>query len=500
MMRLPLAAALATLLALAADRSHAQTAYAQAAPLTPDARREAAERFDRGLRLFNQGENAGALVEFKRTYQITGDPTTLFNIGLVYAELKRPVDAVDALDTLLKSAAKLGPEQRKKAEQVRAEQWTFVAFLQIGSNVPALIEIDGVEAGRTPLAGTLRVAAGNHIVGVVASGYAPSRKTVDIAGGETQKVGFELVPGEAAIGHLSVHCSLPAAEVWVDGRQQGRTPLAATLALDPGAHHVEVRRDGYRPAIADIRLDLGAVAEVTLDPEIDASEIALGGGNLTVIVSEQDALLSIDGRPAVPVAGAIRLPVGPHHLTVARAGFEPTDLDVTIARGATFATTVSLQATADTRDAYLSRIHDRRVLGWSITGGGVAALATGVVLLVTGRSALNSANANLDAVDQEFVHFSGARCDPAIVTNVTKPMCDALLANANQRVTDANTRLTVSYIVGGVGAAAAIVGTVILLTGDDPGRYDRKSASSGRPSLLGWVGGGGGGLLLLGRF
>jgi hypothetical protein len=38
------------------------------------------------------------------------------------------------------------------------------------------------------------------------------------------------------------------------------------------------------------------------------------------------------------------------------------------------------------------------------------------------------------------------------------------------------------------------------LTGDNPDRYDRKSASSGRPSLLGWAGGGGGGLILLGQF
>jgi hypothetical protein len=88
-------------------------AVAQTPTLSPAARQEAAERFDRGLRLFNQGENAGALVEFKRTYELTGDPSTLFNIGLVYAELKRPVEAVDALDMLLKSSAKLGPEQRQ---------------------------------------------------------------------------------------------------------------------------------------------------------------------------------------------------------------------------------------------------------------------------------------------------------------------------------------------------------------------------------------------------
>ena len=292
-MRLAFAFAIGTIvLSLAAG------ARAQRAPLTPEARKEAAERFDRGLRLFNQGENAGALVEFKRTYELTGDPSTLLNIGLVYAELKRPVDAVDALDTLLKSNAKLGPEQRQKAERVRAEQMTFVSFLQIEANVPSMIEVDGVEAGHTPLEGTLRVAAGHHIVGAVAAGYPPSRKTIDIAGGETQKLSFLLVPGEAALGHVALHCALPAADVWVDGNQSGHTPLTQTLALNPGLHHVEVRRDGYRTAAADIKLDLGAVADVTLEPEVDAAALAQSGGSLAITPSETGAEVSIDGRPA----------------------------------------------------------------------------------------------------------------------------------------------------------------------------------------------------------
>ncbi len=473
-------------------------AAAQTPMLSPAARQEAAERFDRGLRLFNQGENAGALVEFKRTYELTGDPSTLFNIGLVYAELKRPVEAVDALDMLLKSSAKLGPEQRQKAERVRAEQRTFVSFVEISSNVQAMIEVDGVEASHTPLTAPLRLAAGHHVVGAVAAGYAPLRKTIDIAGGETQKLSFELVPGEAALGHLALHCALPAAAIWIDGTESGRTPLAATLALNPGPHHIEVRREGYRPAIADIKLDLGAVADVTLDPQVDPAEMASSGGNLIVTVSETDALLSVDGHPAEALAGPIRLPVGPHHLTLTRAGFEPSELDVTIARGATFNTTVNLQATADTRDAYLARIHERRVWGWATAGVGVAALATGVVLLVTGHSALNSANDNLTAVDQEFVRGSGKPCDQS--QQVDQAMCAALLDNANQRVSNANTRITVGYIVGGVGVAAAVVGAVVLLTGDDPGRYDHKSASSGHPTLLGWATGSSGGLMLLGQF
>ena len=480
-------------LVLLAGRAGAQTPT-----LSPAARQEAADRFDRGLRLFNQGENAGALVEFKRTYELTGDPSTLFNIGLVYAELKRPVEAVDAFDTLLKSSAKLGPEQRQKAERVRAEQRTFVSFVEVSTNVQAMIEVDGFEAAHTPLGAPLRLAAGHHVMGAVAAGYAPSRKTIDIAGGETQKLSFELVPGEAALGHLALHCALSAAALWIDGTESGRTPLTATLALNPGPHHIEVRREGYRPAIADIKLDLGAVADVTLEPQIDAAELSTSGGTLVVTVSETDALLSVDGRPPEPLAGPIRLPVGPHHLTLTRAGFEPSELEVTVARGATFNTTVNLQATADTRDAYLARIHERRVWGWATAGVGVAALATGVVLLITGHSALNSANDNLTAVDQSFVRGGGGVCDQSL--QVDPAMCAALLDNANQGVANAKDRIIAGYIVGGVGVAATVVGAIVLFTGDDPARYDRKSASSGRPTLMGWATGSSGGVMLLGRF
>ncbi|HEY6475347.1 MAG TPA: PEGA domain-containing protein [Polyangia bacterium] len=471
-------------------------ARAQTAPLTPEARKEAAERFDRGLRLFNQGENAGALVEFKRTYELTGDPSTLLNIGLVYAELKRPVDAVDALDTLLKSNVRLGPEQRQKAERVRAEQWTFVAFLTVDANVPAQIEIDGVEAAHTPLSATLRVGAGHHLVGAVAAGYPPSRKAIDIAGGETQKLSFTLVPGEATLGHLALHCSLPDAFVFVDGAESGRTPLTQTLALNPGPHHVEVRRDGYRTSSADIKLDLGTVADVTLEPEIDAAAVAQSGGSLAIAIGETDAKISIDGRPPEPLAGSIRLPAGLHHVSITRAGFEPGDLDVTIARGATFNTTVNLQPDAQTRDAYLAGIHARRIWGWSLSGAGVAAVATGVVLLITGHSALDSANANLATVNMSFV--MGGTCD--FRYDVNQDACKATFADAQQRVTDANNRIVAGYIVGGVGAAVVITGVVVLLTNDDPAKYDRRTSSAGRPTLLGWTTGSGGGLTLMGRF
>ena len=46
---------------------------------------EARERFGRGLRLFNDGDNAGALAEFERAYALSPHPSVLYNIGLVNA-------------------------------------------------------------------------------------------------------------------------------------------------------------------------------------------------------------------------------------------------------------------------------------------------------------------------------------------------------------------------------------------------------------------------------
>src|ERR1019366_4662633 len=164
------------------------TVLAQPTAATEVTRQEARDRFDRGLKLFNDGDNSGALAEFKRAFELIPNPLVLYNIGLVYSAMGRPVEAVDALDKVLAAQGALTGDRLARAKQTRDDQAARIARVSVVTNVPAAIELDNVEVGHTPQTAPLAVAGGVHVVGAVASGYVPMRKEVTVAGGATADV------------------------------------------------------------------------------------------------------------------------------------------------------------------------------------------------------------------------------------------------------------------------------------------------------------------------
>ena len=186
--------ALSSALYFSSSAAHAAEP-AQAPPKTEAElnKAQAAQRFDRGLQLFNEGDNAGALAEFKQTYALMPNPIVLYNIGLVYAAMSRPVDAMDALTPVVDSAT-LSPEQRARAQKTLADQQQRIGRVSV-TTVPAgaRIDVDGVEVARTPLTTPLRVAEGSHVIGAVADGYAHARKEIIVAGNADASVNFELI-------------------------------------------------------------------------------------------------------------------------------------------------------------------------------------------------------------------------------------------------------------------------------------------------------------------
>ena len=218
---------------------------------SPAAKLEARERFDRGLRLFEKGDNASALAEFKRANELVPNPLVLYNMGLVYAAMNRPVESVDALGAFLAQATHRQREQRRRATETRDEQETRIARLTVQTQTPATVDVDGIEVGQTPLPEPIRVASGAHVVGAQAPGFLSTRKEIFLAGQTATTVVLTLLPAANKLAQLAVSSSPVGAEVEVNGNTVGVTPLSASVAVSPGEVRVVLPPSGlFAPSSA----------------------------------------------------------------------------------------------------------------------------------------------------------------------------------------------------------------------------------------------------------
>jgi hypothetical protein len=484
--------ALTLTLTLAPQLALAQAPAPAPSPSSDAARTEAADRFDRGLRLFNGGDTGGALAEFRRAYELIPNPLVLYNMGLVYAQMGRAVEAKDALDKVLASPGSLSADRAANAKTTRDALAARIAEVNVKVSVEgATIDVDGVEAGKAPLAQALRVTGGPHVIGATATGFAPLRKEITIAGGEKQDVSLELVAMQGKLAHLVVNTKLPAADVFVDGQRVGKTPLPASVSIAPGPHHVEVLRPGYTTAVTDIALGDGANGQVTLEPQEDPAAMQPIAGTLDVQVSEGQPMVTIDHRALGAYIAPIKLAPGPHHVMVEEGNFEPLERDVTISTGTTAVLQAQLYPTPEFHSRYKARATSQRLWGVISMVGGAVLAGGGIGLLVYDNGQRGPAQSTIDTINAESVRHSGLPCDPG---GLNAMQCDLQKAAAQSTVDDANTRDYAAWAGVGVGAAALGLGIYLFATAH-PDTYDRPVQSSQVTPTF-WMGheGGGGSL------
>ena len=499
------AASLALVVIGSAAPAHAAegtpTAAAPPAGPSPAVKAEARERFDTGLHLFEKGENAGALAEFKRAYQLIPNPVVLYNMGLVYAAMNRPVDALDTLSQFLADPGTAGAQQKTHAEQVRAEQDKRIAQLVVLTDHPATVEVDGVEVGRTPLAKPIRVGSGSHVVAVEAPGFLGSRREVTLAGQLTETIAMAMQPTDTRMAQLVVTSAVPGAEVLVNGKRVGATPLPASVAVPPGNVTVSLQRAGYLTATQNIALDEGARGELVFTLAEDPVAPVSIKGRLVVTSSEPGSELIVDGGTRRPLAGPVFLPIGPHHVRVEKGGYDYAERNVEIVNGQDASLQIRLAPTTETEAQLDSSRSTRRVGAWSLLlGGAVVAVAGGVVALVE-NSALTGARKDFTTNVSVPEATVNGTCDKSqdLATFVGHNCAD--IHSYYQGRIDSASRWRVIGIAGGAaGIVTAAVGGYLLATSGAGGEASSAQAT-GVTSVAAWTGGAGtGGLVLSGRF
>ena len=169
---------------------------ALAAPQAAQAgeKEEARKHYDRALELADDGQPEGAIVEFRRSYDLTHHFAVLYNIGQVYVSLARPVEAVDAYERYLADGGKKIPAARRaEVEQEIARQKARIATLEIrGLPEGAVVRLDGKEIAKAPITAPVRVGVGTHTIAASADGYDPAEKEVTVAGEDRRVVELAL--------------------------------------------------------------------------------------------------------------------------------------------------------------------------------------------------------------------------------------------------------------------------------------------------------------------
>jgi tetratricopeptide (TPR) repeat protein len=161
---------------------------------SPAAVTEASQRYDRGLKLYSEGEYRLAVIEFERAYELVPDHRVLYNIGQVRIQLGDYAKARIALERYLKDGeGKIPPARQQSVANDLDMLAGRTATLKIDCAVEgAEVTIDGESVGTTPLAAPILMNSGEHNIEVRKANYQTRVLRRTLAGKDEGEVTIEL--------------------------------------------------------------------------------------------------------------------------------------------------------------------------------------------------------------------------------------------------------------------------------------------------------------------
>jgi tetratricopeptide (TPR) repeat protein len=283
-----------------------------AAQLAPDAEGEAADRFEKGVRLYESGDLRAALNEFKRAYKSAPNYQLLYNMAQAAAELHEYVEAYEYYQRYLRdSRGRLDSKRRQEVIRELEEVEGYLATLRIDVSVDgAEVTVDGVMIGVSPIAGAVVVGAGRRKVTVIHEGYSPWERYVDLAGRVSERMDVKLISltGPGVDG---------GQDGGIDGVFWASAGATALLAAGTGfaAYRTLAARDDYEAQLATVPNTVSNV-DAARDQVRRLALVTDVGVGLTAIGLVTTVLLAKREPPSRPERRAFGVKVGATHFAV----------------------------------------------------------------------------------------------------------------------------------------------------------------------------------------
>jgi hypothetical protein len=276
-------------------------ACALAWPLVAGAEEAGVERaqvlFKVGAQAYAQGDFSAAIEAFEEAYRASPRPGILFSIGQAHrkqfyvdknpANLRAAIEhyhaylgkvstgphralAADALAELEPLVTKIAPaatSEAAPAPKPAAEKPR--TRLMVSSAVEgAKVALDDGAPQPSPLIAD--VVPGPHRVRVEADGYVEDQRPVTAVEGGLVALDVPLREKPARL----VVAAEAGADVIVDRRPVGRTPLPGAIELAPGSHFVAVTRNGRRPFGEEVVLRRGEAKSIDVELGVTGQRVA----------------------------------------------------------------------------------------------------------------------------------------------------------------------------------------------------------------------------------
>lgn len=217
---------------------------------------------------FAKGEYEEAALLFREAFDITPKGNLLYNIGLCYERAGNTQQAIiyyERFIQALPNSAKRPAVARKVADLKKTMDDKFQTVSVRTQPPGAIIFVDdkGKGAmGAAPL--EFKLVPGDYTIIAELEGFEPVRKKHSVRGGGTSKVAIRMLRA-SEIAEVTLFISERGANVLVDGKKVGRSPLAEPLRLAAGSHEVSVMKPGFAPAKKTIELKAGAKERIKID-------------------------------------------------------------------------------------------------------------------------------------------------------------------------------------------------------------------------------------------
>lgn len=155
---------------------------------------EARARYERGLKLYDQGAYDAALVEMRRAYELAPTYKILYNLGLIHKQLNDHASALDAFrQYLAEGGKKIDAKRQAEVERAIKELEPLVATVTIQVDTDgAEVSVDDAPIGTSPLSAPILLNAGKRRISAKLPGKPAATRVITVAGSDTVTVKLEL--------------------------------------------------------------------------------------------------------------------------------------------------------------------------------------------------------------------------------------------------------------------------------------------------------------------